>query len=144
MRDVKKRHNHIHSRIRGSTRQNSYLRTVGLQHTATKSGTPQSPTYCRRRPYLLQGKKRQRKMLISPHQSACGTAQYRQIMHYMCAAIKNCYLNTLLYHPEYMRLALNIIPQEIIDKYKLVDKKKMVSSTSTSIKACTICLKQAD
>jgi hypothetical protein len=37
---------------------------------------------------------------------------------------KNIYLNTLLDHPEYMRLALNIIPQEIRDKYNLLDNAK--------------------
>jgi hypothetical protein len=34
----------------------------------------------------------------------------------MCADVKKIYLNTLLDHPEYMQLALTIIPQEIIDK----------------------------
>jgi hypothetical protein len=42
----------------------------------------------------------------------------------MCADVKNFYLNTLLDRPEYMQLALTIIPQEIIDKYKLMDKEK--------------------
>jgi hypothetical protein len=45
---------------------------------------------------------------------------------YMCADVKNFYLNTLLDRAEYMQLALTIIPQEIIDKYKLMDKEKMV------------------
>jgi hypothetical protein len=35
---------------------------------------------------------------------------------YMCADVKNFYLNTLLDRQEYMQLALTIIPQEIIDK----------------------------
>jgi hypothetical protein len=43
---------------------------------------------------------------------------------YMCADVKNFYLNTLLDRPEYMQLAILIIPQEIIDKYKLMDKEK--------------------
>jgi hypothetical protein len=43
---------------------------------------------------------------------------------YMCADIYNFYLNTLLDRLEYMRLAFNIIPQEIIDKYNLLDKAK--------------------
>jgi hypothetical protein len=41
---------------------------------------------------------------------------------YMCADVKKIYLNTLLDRPDYMRLALNIVPQEIIDKYNLLDK----------------------
>jgi hypothetical protein len=41
---------------------------------------------------------------------------------YMCADVKSFYLNTLLDRPEYMHLALNTIPQEIIDKYNLLDK----------------------
>jgi hypothetical protein len=43
---------------------------------------------------------------------------------YMCADVNNFYLNTLLDRPEYMRLSLNIILQEIIDKYNLLDKAK--------------------
>jgi hypothetical protein len=43
---------------------------------------------------------------------------------YMCADVNTFYLNTLLDHPEYMRLTLNIIPQEIIDKKNLLDKAK--------------------
>jgi hypothetical protein len=43
---------------------------------------------------------------------------------YMCADVKKIYLNTLLDRPEYMQLALTIIPQEIIDKYKLMEKEK--------------------
>jgi hypothetical protein len=31
--------------------------------------------------------------------------------NYMCADVKKIYLNTLLDRPEYMRLALNVIPQ---------------------------------
>jgi hypothetical protein len=42
----------------------------------------------------------------------------------MCADVKKIYLNTLLERPEYMQLALTIIPQEIIDKYKLMEKEK--------------------
>jgi hypothetical protein len=42
----------------------------------------------------------------------------------MCADVKKFYLNTLLDRPEYMQLTLTIIPQEIIDKYKLMDKEK--------------------
>jgi hypothetical protein len=42
----------------------------------------------------------------------------------MCADVKNFYLNTLLDRQEYMQLALTIIPQDIIDKYKLMDKEK--------------------
>jgi hypothetical protein len=45
---------------------------------------------------------------------------------YMCADVKKIYLNTLLDRPEYMRLALNIIPQGIIDKYNLLDKANNV------------------
>jgi hypothetical protein len=42
----------------------------------------------------------------------------------MCADVKNFYLNTILDHPEYMKLALSLIPQEIIDKYGMVEKTK--------------------
>jgi hypothetical protein len=38
-------------------------------------------------------------------------------------------MNTLLDRPEYMQLTLTIISQEIIDKYKLMDKEKMVKFT---------------
>jgi hypothetical protein len=37
---------------------------------------------------------------------------------------KKIYLNTLLERPEYIQLALTIIPQEIIDKYKLMEKER--------------------
>jgi hypothetical protein len=43
---------------------------------------------------------------------------------YMCADVKKIYLNTMLDRPEYMGLALAIIPQEIIDKYNLLEKAK--------------------
>jgi hypothetical protein len=43
---------------------------------------------------------------------------------YICADVKNFYLNTLLERPEYMQLALTITPQEIISKYKLMNKEK--------------------
>jgi hypothetical protein len=43
---------------------------------------------------------------------------------YMYADVNNFYLNTLMDRPEYMQLALTIIPQEIIHKYKLMDKEK--------------------
>jgi hypothetical protein len=42
----------------------------------------------------------------------------------MCADVKNFYLNTILDRPEYMKLSLSLIPQEIIDKYGLVEKAK--------------------
>jgi hypothetical protein len=42
----------------------------------------------------------------------------------MCADVKNFYLNTLIDHPEHMRLAISIVPQEIIYKYKLLDNVK--------------------
>ncbi len=38
-----------------------------------------------------------------------------------CMDVKNYYLNTPLDRPEYMRIALSLIPQEIIDEYKLLD-----------------------
>jgi hypothetical protein len=38
---------------------------------------------------------------------------------YMCTDVKKFYLNTLLDRPEYMRLALNSIPQEIINDVHL-------------------------
>jgi hypothetical protein len=43
---------------------------------------------------------------------------------YMCANVKRFYLSTMLDRPEYMRLALTIIPQEIIDKDSLLEKAK--------------------
>jgi hypothetical protein len=42
----------------------------------------------------------------------------------MCANVKIFYLDTILDRPEFMKLALNIIPQEITDKYGLLDKEK--------------------
>jgi hypothetical protein len=42
---------------------------------------------------------------------------------YMCVNVENFYLNTILDRPEYVKLALRIIPQEIIDKYKLSEKE---------------------
>jgi hypothetical protein len=43
---------------------------------------------------------------------------------YMHADVNFFNLTTVLDRPEYMKLALSIIPQEIIDKYGLVDKEK--------------------
>jgi hypothetical protein len=43
---------------------------------------------------------------------------------YMCANVKNVYLNTLPKRPEYMQLALSIILQEIIGKHKFLGKEK--------------------
>jgi hypothetical protein len=43
---------------------------------------------------------------------------------YMCADVKKIYLNTMLNRPEYMRLALTIIPHEIINKYNWIEKRK--------------------
>jgi hypothetical protein len=62
----------------------------------------------------------------------------------MCADVKNFYLNTLLDRPEYMQLTLTIIPLEIIDNYKLMDKEKMVKFTLELTKGCTGSHKQAD
>jgi hypothetical protein len=42
----------------------------------------------------------------------------------MCADVKNFYLNTILDRAEYMKLALSLVPQEIIDKYGLAEKAK--------------------
>jgi hypothetical protein len=39
---------------------------------------------------------------------------------YMCGDIKNFYLGTPMKRPEYMRLPIGIIPQEIIDQYNLL------------------------
>jgi hypothetical protein len=41
---------------------------------------------------------------------------------YMCADVKHFYLNTILDRPEYMKLALSLIPHEIIDMYGLAEK----------------------
>jgi hypothetical protein len=62
---------------------------------------------------------------------------------YMCADVKKIYLNTLLDRTEYMQLALTIIPQEIIDKYKLMDKKKG-KCTLELTKECAGSHKEAD
>jgi hypothetical protein len=43
---------------------------------------------------------------------------------YMRADVKNFYLNTILDRPEFMKLTLSIIPQEIIDKYNLLEEEK--------------------
>jgi hypothetical protein len=43
---------------------------------------------------------------------------------YLISDVKNFYLNTILDRPEYMKLAISIIPQETIDKYKLTEKEK--------------------
>ena len=40
---------------------------------------------------------------------------------YMCGDVKNFYLGTPMARYEYMRLHISIIPQEIIDQYKLMD-----------------------
>jgi hypothetical protein len=41
---------------------------------------------------------------------------------YMCADVKCFYLNTSLDRPKYMKLALSLIPQEIIDTHGLAEK----------------------
>jgi hypothetical protein len=38
---------------------------------------------------------------------------------YMCLDVKNFYLNTPMDRPEYMRIPINLIPQDIIDAYGL-------------------------
>jgi hypothetical protein len=38
-----------------------------------------------------------------------------------CADVKNFYLNTPMDRPEYMYIPLNLIPQEIIEEYKLLN-----------------------
>jgi hypothetical protein len=48
---------------------------------------------------------------------------------YLIADVKNFYLNTILDRPEYTKLALSIILQEIIDKYKLSEKEKTGTCT---------------
>lgn len=40
---------------------------------------------------------------------------------YMCGDIKNFYLGTPMKRPEFMRIPIDIIPQEIIDEYNLMD-----------------------
>ena len=37
----------------------------------------------------------------------------------VCVDVKNFYLNTPMEHLEYMRIPLNLIPQEIQDEYHL-------------------------
>ena len=41
---------------------------------------------------------------------------------YACADICNMYLETLLDRSEYMRMAIRLIPQAIIDQYELIPK----------------------
>ena len=43
---------------------------------------------------------------------------------YACAAVKNVYIMTPLDRFEYMRMRIDLIPQEIIDLYDLGDKVK--------------------
>ena len=43
---------------------------------------------------------------------------------YMCADVKNFYLCTPLERYEYMRMPINLIPQEFIDLYDLAPKVK--------------------
>jgi hypothetical protein len=43
----------------------------------------------------------------------------KQNGHFMTADVKNFYLNTPLERPKYMRIPVKLIPQEIIDDYKL-------------------------
>jgi hypothetical protein len=43
----------------------------------------------------------------------------KQNGHFMTADVKNFYLNTPLERPEYIRIPVKLIPQEIIDNYKL-------------------------
>ena len=45
----------------------------------------------------------------------------------MCADASNFYLATPLEKYQYMKIPVNLIPQEFIDLYKLQDKIKMVS-----------------
>jgi hypothetical protein len=62
----------------------------------------------------------------------------------MCADVNILYLNTLRDRPEYMHLALNIIPQEIIDKYNLLYKAKNGYVYINMEKTCMACHRQAD
>jgi hypothetical protein len=39
---------------------------------------------------------------------------------FMCTEVKDFYLNTPMAHYEYMRLPLRILPQQIVDQYKLL------------------------
>ena len=43
---------------------------------------------------------------------------------YACAYVKNSYLMMPLYRFEYMRMQIDLIPQELIDLYNLGDKVK--------------------
>ena len=40
----------------------------------------------------------------------------------MCVDVKNFYLGTLMDRFEYMRIPINLIPQEFIDLYYLAEK----------------------
>ncbi len=61
------------------------------------------------------------KPLISPRQKSCSTACVLSTpkAKFMGIDLKNFYLNTPLDRYEYMRLSIDIIPDEIIDQYNL-------------------------
>jgi hypothetical protein len=61
----------------------------------------------------------------------------KQNGHFMTADVKIFYLNIPLERPEYMRIPVKLIPQEIIDDYKLTPLIYRGYITSKSTKACT-------
>ena len=61
----------------------------------------------------------------------------------LIADIKNFYLNNDLPDPEYMKLQLHIIPQEIIDEYSLHDLVDKYGWVYLKIVKGMYCLKQA-
>ena len=52
---------------------------------------------------------------------------------FMCVNISIFYLNTLLPWYKYLRLKLGSIPQEVIDKYKLLEKTKAYGYVYTKV-----------
>jgi hypothetical protein len=62
----------------------------------------------------------------------------------MCAEIKSFYLNTIHDRPEYMKLSLSLIPQEIIDTYRLAEKAKNGQVYIQLIRACMAYPRQED
>ena len=56
---------------------------------------------------------------------------------YMCGDVKNFYLGTPMARYKNMRLPISIIPQEIIDQYKLMDLVHNGYVTSKFAEGCT-------
>ena len=62
---------------------------------------------------------------------------------YMCADVKNFYLNTPMARYEYMRMHISLIPDEIIEEYKLLEKVDDKGFVYMEIRRSMYGLKQA-